>query len=917
MRASPLSRLRIALVAPVLVLGTMLAATPAAGAAPPSAPGSAAQEKVEDKLARSFSNAPGEPREFLVTFRQQADLAAAGRITDWTARGEAVVTALQRTAEVSQAGVTAMLRARGVDFESYWISNAMLVRDGTRDLATALAARSEVTRLLAPAVYEIPAPVEQASADPAPQGVEWGIANINADDVWASGIDGNGIVIANVDTGVEYHHAALRDQYRGHRADGTYSHDYNWFDASGLCKFAPCDKNGHGTHTMGTMVGDDGTGNQIGVAPGARWIAANGCDPCTVQNLLSAGQWMLAPTRIDGTEPDPSQRPNIINNSWGTTEPSFDHWYDDVAAAWDAAGIFSVWANGNNGPGCVTAGAPGSLTERYSVGAYDVNNTIGSFSSRGAGENGAIKPNIAAPGVNVRSAVPEPNNGYASYNGTSMAAPHVAGAIALLWSATPSFVGALSITRNLLDVSARDTEDLQCGGTAANNNVFGEGRLDAQALLANRRIGTVSGTVTDESGAPIAGARVELTGGTPELPVQRTAETGADGAYRLGLPVGEYAAKVTAYGYVGDHADVRVTLDTTTVRDFALTTAPMITVSGRVTDGSGHGWPVHAALTFPGYPANPVYTDPATGDYSLRLPATEYEVTVDPVDDGYPTSTSLLRPDGADTRFDRQVTVDPEACVAPGYGWHGADTRFTGWDGATALDGWQLTGKGGTWRFDNPAQRPQPGLDNEFAIADPAAEDSRSMTTTLTSAPVDLSGQTDPVLSFDTRYLGAARQQAAVEYSTDGRRWSPVWTAGSGSVYGAQSVSVAAAAQVRVRLTFTGRGGGYWAVDNLFVGTRTCVPHAGGLLVGTTTDESGKPLVGTEFRVVGRSESYAVSREFPDDANSPDTARYRLFVPAGATRVTATRDGYTSVTGDVTVARDEVTIHDVLLHPEA
>ncbi|GAB3440937.1 hypothetical protein GCM10027436_24900 [Actinophytocola sediminis] len=901
----------------MLVLGSVLATTPAATAAPQADPDVAALAKVEDTLERRFANAPGKPQDFLVSFQDRADLAAASRTADWDERGQAVVTALRRTAEASQAEVTTMLRARGVDFESYWISNAVLVREGTRDVATALAARSEVMRLVAPRTYDIPAPVEQAPASPAPQGVEWGVANINADDVWASGIDGNGIVIANVDTGVEYHHPALRDQYRGLSADGRFSHDYNWFDAAGLCTFAPCDKNGHGTHTMGTMVGDDGAGNQIGVAPGAKWIAANGCDPCTIQNLLAAGQWMLAPTRLDGTEADPSKRPNIINNSWGTTEPSFDRWYDDVAGAWDASGIFSVWANGNNGPGCVTSGSPGSLTERYSVGAYDVNNTIASFSSRGAGEDGAIKPNIAAPGVNVRSSVLSPNHGYASYNGTSMAAPHVAGAIALLWSATPSFVGALPTTRNLLDVSARDTEDLQCGGTAQNNNVFGEGRLDAQALLANRRIGTVSGTVTDESGAPIAGARVELTGGTPELPVQRTEETGSDGTYRLGLPVGEYDATATAYGYLGDQADVSVTLDTTTVRDFTLTAAPMVTVSGRVSDGSGHGWPVHAALTFPGYPANPVYTDPATGDYSLRLPATEYEVTVDPVDDGYATSTSLLRPEGADIRFDQQVTVDPEACVAPGYGWNGAETRFTYWDGATALDGWQLTGKGGTWRFDNPAQRPQPGLDNGFAIADPAAEDTRSMSTTLTSAPVDLSGQTDPVLSFDTRYLGAARQQAAVEYSTDGRRWRPLWTAGTASVFGPRSVPIAQAAQVRIRLTFTGRGGGYWAVDNLFVGTRTCVPHAGGLLIGEVTDESGKPLLGTEIRVADRSETYAISREFPDDAHSPDAARYRLFVPTGSTRVTATRDDHASVTDDVTVARDRVTIHDFQLHPEA
>ncbi|UMG92873.1 S8 family serine peptidase [Nocardioides sp. TF02-7] len=189
-----------------------------------------------------------------------------------------------------------------------------------------------------------------AEAVPTAGDVEWGVANINADDVWDQyGVRGEGIVVANIDTGVQFDHPALVEQYRGTRRDGSFDHDYNWFDASGACGPAPCDGNGHGTHTMGTMAGSDGADNQIGVAPGVTWIAANGCCPSDAA-LVASGQWMLAPTDLDGQNPDPARRPHIVNNSWGTEGPSNEPMLDDVARAWAASGIFGVWANGNSGP---------------------------------------------------------------------------------------------------------------------------------------------------------------------------------------------------------------------------------------------------------------------------------------------------------------------------------------------------------------------------------------------------------------------------------------------------------------------------------------------------------------------------------------------------------------------------------------
>lgn len=468
-------RLVVASLSALALVGGVVAAPSLATAAPASAPDAAA--KIAPEVTASLSS--GASASYWIRFAARTDLSAATQIDDWDARGQAVFDALNATAAGSQASIKSLLDGRGTDYQAFYATNAIYVASGDLGLATEVARHPEVVQILAPIVYETPRTSEPVATSDAAQAVEWGVQNIKAPQVWSGfGNRGEGIVIANIDTGVQYNHPALVNQYRGKKASG-FNHNYNWLAASGSSP-VPVDTNGHGTHTMGTMVGDDGGSNQIGVAPKAKWITANGCCPSDAA-LIESGQWMLAPTKINGARPKPRKRPHIVNNSWGTSSPSNDPFMEDVILAWEASGIFGQWSNGNSGPSCSTSGAPGSRIATYSAGAYSINNTIAGFSARGPGQSGQVKPNIAAPGVNVRSSVP--GNGYGALSGTSMASPHVAGAIALLWSEVPSLARDIPVTRALLDNTAIDVSNTSCGGNADDNNVWGEGRLDALALV--------------------------------------------------------------------------------------------------------------------------------------------------------------------------------------------------------------------------------------------------------------------------------------------------------------------------------------------------------------------------------------------------------------------------------------------------
>ncbi|WP_436529171.1 S8 family serine peptidase [Actinoplanes sp. HUAS TT8] len=578
------------------------------------------------------------PETFWVLMRDTTDFGPAGIAKTKAARSQAVVRAAQTGATAHQAGLRNLLTRRKAAFETFWIADTVKVTGDAR-LRDEIAARPDVKAVVPDTPITLPEPTAGATQAEV-QATEWNVDRIGAPRVWAEkGDTGRGIVIANVDTGVQFDHPALAAAYRGRQADGTYRHDHNWYDPSHVCPGdAPCDNAGHGTHTMGTMAGAGG----IGVAPGATWIAAKGCESmtCSASALLAAGQWIVAPTDLNGADPRPDLAPDIVNNSWGGAS-GFDPWYSDVVRAWTAAGIFTAFSNGNSGPGCATAATPGSYAGVYSSGAFDVNGAIAPFSGRGTGEAGGIKPDIAAPGVDVRSSVP--GDGYASYSGTSMASPHTAATVALIWSAAPALRRDVAATREILDVTAADAGDLSCGGTAADNNVFGEGRLDAYAAvqLATSATGTLRGTVTGTGGA-IGGAAVTVTG-----PASRSVVTAADGTFRLGhLPVGSYELRVTAFGYDPHQAGVTVTTGSADA-DVALTASASSVVSGVVSLG---GDPVPGAVVALAGTTVSVTTD-AAGAYRLAAPHGSYQLTVAP-------------PGGCAAAASRSVTVGRDDVTA-------------------------------------------------------------------------------------------------------------------------------------------------------------------------------------------------------------------------------------------------------------
>ena len=383
---------------------------------------------------------------------QALDVSFYQRNVDRATRAYELITALQAKAQSTQGALLQFLEnTPGVETASirpYWITNMIFVK-AKKEVIAQLSNRNDVEWMdinarLAQTEYEDVPGVAAASED----GIEPGLAAIDAPALWAMGYSGYGLTAFVNDTGVDPIHPAFNLKYRGFYAPAEEA----WFqyDSENL---QPFDCGDHGTHVLGTMIGLDRNANDtIGVAFNAHWIGAPILCGIGTEDNVAAFQWSLDPDEDPTTFAD---MPDVINNSWydpSLQEEDCTSVYVDVLNALEASGIAVVFSAGNAGPEPGTITPPHNintgLVNSFTVGALNANNPswpIATFSSRGPSQCGGmgsilIKPEVSAPGEGVRSAVL--NGEYGLKSGTSMASPHVCGAILLLREAFPELTGA-------------------------------------------------------------------------------------------------------------------------------------------------------------------------------------------------------------------------------------------------------------------------------------------------------------------------------------------------------------------------------------------------------------------------------------------------------------------------------------------
>ncbi|HEY8278620.1 MAG TPA: S8 family serine peptidase [Bdellovibrionota bacterium] len=433
-------------------------------------------------------------------------------------KGRIVYDTLRKHATATQRSMRRILDSRGTEYRSFYLENMVQVPKATYALIQELTAVPELKSVdINPTIRALEEPIRLPAYrldDERPGPIQENLKAVGADRVWNErGVTGQNIVVAGADTGYFWKHPALQRQYRG--STGILAiHDFNWHDAihsrvsteETRCapnSREPCDDSSHGTHTMGTMVGNERNIVRIGVAPGAKWIGCRNMDhgTGTAATYIECFEFFLAPYASDSdaqADGKPEMAPHVINNSWAcpASEGCKGDEFVSSVRALRAAGIMVVVAAGNDGSGCGTVGdPPGSYSgELISTAAYDHRDgEIAYFSSRGPSAwNGGLGPNLSAPGVQVNSSVPSDGSPGHSYyetmSGTSMASPHIAGVVALLWSARPNLVGKVDQTIELLQRTARPKTSTQnCGsypGSHIPNAVFGYGQVDAyQAIM--------------------------------------------------------------------------------------------------------------------------------------------------------------------------------------------------------------------------------------------------------------------------------------------------------------------------------------------------------------------------------------------------------------------------------------------------
>jgi len=939
----------------LLITGWVLGLVSPVAAAPASQTKTPGTVEVEAELLKQIEANPRTG--YLIYFRDHPDLSAAQKMS-WEERGWYVMNTLKATAEKSQAKVRAYLDAQGADYEAFWIDNIISVKQPGNAAINTLMTFPEIESLKAHRTLGIIEPEIVALPDEAVNAIEPNISHVGAPDAWALGINGAGVVVASIDTGVRYTHQALVNHYRGNLGGGNFNHNYNWWDPYGDHPTSPADDNGHGSHTMGTMIGDDGGANQIGMAPGAKWMACRGCNTSTCSDtaLLSCAQFMAAPTDLTGANTNPTMRPNAVNNSWGDCAQSYDSWYQGVVDAWHAAGIYPVFSNGNASncgytepPGLNTVGNPARYGNVTGVGSSGQSNgQYAPHSNWGPTDNPDtvnprgypyLKPQVIAPGVNIRSSV---NTGDAAYeggwSGTSMSAPHVTGLVALMWQAGPCLVGDYAATETMIEQTATPVPYATGGNPPPGpgnvpNYATGWGEINAlaavQAALSYCGDSTLTGQVTQAAkleapGDPISGAVIAATN------LSGTFQTlsNAQGYYTLTLWADTYDVAVSAFGYQLWTATGVVVTGTTTLNP-QLTLANWYTVTGVVTDANT-GWPLYAKITIGGYPGDPIWTDPATGAYSISLPEDiTYTFDVQAYYPGYLPASATVGPLTGAVVQNFALDVDGLACNAPGYSLLGGLSEdFEGVTPPALPTGWavvDVSGTAGDWFTHagtrHPSGQPAHGGAN-LVLFNSYSASSGSSTRLYRTAGVDMTTLTSTDLSFwmyhDTGYAGS-NDRVQVQVSTNGgTSWvdvgAPVSRYNGTTGWAQHTVSLADyAAETNLMLGFLGISayGNDVHLDDIVL-SPSCVAPSGGLLIGNVYDAQTLAALNgaTVQNDAGDSTTTAATPADP----AVDDGFYYLYSEIGATRVfTASYPLYGVVTATVAISGGETAVHDFYL----